>query len=105
MSRFIVTPSAEDDLVEIITHIAQDNPTAAATVRRKLHAAFEQLAGMPGIGHFREDLLNRRHKFWSVYSYVIVYRWRAKPIEIIAVVHGARDLETLISERRTLNRG
>ncbi len=48
---------------------------------------------MPGMGHFREDLLDKRFRFWNVWSYLIVYRWEAKPIEVIAIVHGARDVD------------
>jgi len=99
ISEFVFTPTAEADLTEIITFIAQESPDAAGAVRRKLWAAFSQLAAMPGMGHFREDLLDRRHKFWSVHSYVIVYRWKTKPIEIIAIVHGARDLDAFLPTR------
>ena len=28
----------------------------------------------------------------DLYSYVVVYVWEAKPIQVISVVHGARDL-------------
>jgi plasmid stabilization system protein ParE len=56
---------------------------------------------MPGMGHFREDLLDKRHRFWSVYSYIIVYRWETKPLQILAIVHGARDLEAFLARRVT----
>jgi antitoxin ParD1/3/4/toxin ParE1/3/4 len=35
---------------------------------------------------------------WTVYSYLIVYDPLTKPLEIIRVVHGARDLEVLLAE-------
>jgi plasmid stabilization system protein ParE len=35
----------------------------------------------------------RGTRFWKVHSYVIAYRWETTPIQIIAVVHGARQLE------------
>ena len=38
------------------------------------------------------------YKFWSVHSFVIVYRWEATPIQIIAVVH-AHDLDAFFSAR------
>ena len=56
---------------------------------------------MPGMGHYREDLLDRRHRFWSVWSYLIAYRWQATPIQIIAVVHGARYLDLFFGRRPT----
>jgi antitoxin ParD1/3/4/toxin ParE1/3/4 len=51
------------------------------------------------VGHRREDLADLRHRFWTVYSYVIAYRWEATPVQIIAVVHGARQLESFIQQR------
>jgi antitoxin ParD1/3/4/toxin ParE1/3/4 len=96
-SRFTITDSAERDLHDIIGYIAQDNPNAAVKVRNEIYAAFEHLADMPGTGHFREDILDKRHRFWSIYSYLIVYRWKVQPIQIIAVVHGARNLRALFN--------
>jgi plasmid stabilization system protein ParE len=60
---------------------------------------FRNLGEMPGMGHYREELLDKNYKFWSVHSYVIVYRWEVKPIQIIAVLHGARDLNAVLSRR------
>jgi plasmid stabilization system protein ParE len=51
------------------------------------------------MGHFREDLLDRRYKFWAVSSFVIVYRWERRPIEVVAVIHGARGLDALLASR------
>jgi antitoxin ParD1/3/4/toxin ParE1/3/4 len=50
------------------------------------------LADQPGSGHYRDELMPRDYRFWSVFSYLIVYRWQMQPIEIVAIVHGARDL-------------
>jgi antitoxin ParD1/3/4 len=36
---------------------------------------------------------NRPLKFWPIYSYLIVYDPETKPVEIVRVVHGMRDLE------------
>lgn len=56
---------------------------------------------MPGLGHFREDLLDQRYRFWAIHSYLIVYRWETKPLEIISIVHGARDLAAFFANRPT----
>ena len=50
---------------------------------------------MPGTGHTREDLTARQVKFWSVFSYYVVYDPECNPIEIITVIHGARDVQQL----------
>ncbi len=51
------------------------------------------------MGHYREDLLPKDYRFWTLYPYVIAYRWKCKPIQIIAFVHGARDLNAFFEGR------
>ena len=51
---------------------------------------------MPGLGHRRQDLTDRPLKFWSVYSYLIVYDPTNSPLTVIAVLHSARDVAHLL---------
>jgi antitoxin ParD1/3/4/toxin ParE1/3/4 len=99
MKNHILTPEAETNLLDIIDFIATDNPDAAERVLLEFEQTFELLGSTPGAGHFREDLLNKRHRFFSLYSYLIVYRWEQSPIQVIALVHGARDLEAYFNRR------
>jgi plasmid stabilization system protein ParE len=46
-----------------------------------------------------KDLAGSRRRFWTVYSYVIAYRREPTPIRIIAIVHGARQLEAFFRRR------
>jgi plasmid stabilization system protein ParE len=68
-------------------------------IRVELYAELRRLARDPGIGHYHEELLNRKFRFWNVNRYVIVYAWEPKPIQVIAIVHGARDLAVFLSHR------
>jgi len=63
-----------------------------------LVAAFEGLAGVPGKGHRRPDLTSRDVLFFSVYQYMVIYR-RTGLVEIVAVLHGKRDVERLLKAR------
>ena len=98
MIKFVLTARAEADLFAIRDYIAQDSREAANKVIGKFEECFDRLAKMPGMGHFRTDLLPKRYKFWSIYSYLVVYRWKSAPIQIVAVIHGARDLEAFFDE-------
>ncbi len=102
MSRsFVFTPEAEADALAIWEYIADDDSEKAADrVIARIYDECQKLGEMPGMGHYRESLLDRRHKFWSVWSYLIVYRWQAVPIQVIAVVHGARDLDAFFADRQ-----
>ena len=96
---FVLTPEARTDLKEILLDIAQDSPDNAQRLRSEFYEALQSLGRSPGIGHYHDELLGRRYRFWNFYSYVIAYPWEAKPIQIISVVHGARDLAAFFSLR------
>lgn len=97
MSRgYRLTPEARANVDEICAFIAQDSVDAALRVLEALEDAFDQLAATPETGHRREDLTARPVKFWRVYSYLVVYDPASAPLSIIAVLHGARDVERLL---------
>jgi plasmid stabilization system protein ParE len=91
-----LTPSAQRDVELITDFIAEDNVDAALRVHDALEEAFRHLAEMPAMGHAREDLTDRPVKFWNVYSYLIVYDPASSPLTVIAVLHGARDVEHIL---------
>ena len=99
--RFVLTPEARSDLQQILLAIAEDNPTAAERLREEFLAGLQSLARSPAIGHYHDELLSRKYRFWNFYSYVVAYAWKEKPIQIIAVVHGARNLATIFNDRRS----
>jgi plasmid stabilization system protein ParE len=93
-----LTERAEADVDAITDFIAADNIDAAVKVVLALEDAFVLLASRPGIGHARADLTDRPLKFWSVYSYLVVYDPASDPLTIIAVLHGARDVAQILKE-------
>lgn len=97
MSRgYRLTPEAQANVDEIGAFVANDSVDAALRVLDALEDAFTLIAATPGIGHKREDLTSRPVKFWSVYSYLIVYDPESSPLTIVAVLHGAQDVERLL---------
>jgi hypothetical protein len=36
---------------------------------------------------------------WNFYSYVVIYAWEREPIQVIAIVHGARNLAIFFNLR------
>jgi plasmid stabilization system protein ParE len=98
MAAFRLTLTAEEHVGDIVEFIAADNEDAAVRVRHALYSAFELLASRPGIGHTRDDLTERSLKFWSVYSYLVVYEPASTPLTIVAVLHGARDVARILKE-------
>lgn len=79
MKPFILTPRAEQDVRDIWDYMANDSIEAADRVLASLEKTMHRLAKNPGIGHLREELADRRHRFFPVYSYLIVYRFETQP--------------------------
>lgn len=100
MGRFVLAPVAKTDLAELAIYIReQGSPEAAKQVGEALRRAMRKLADMPGMGHARNDLADESLRFWSVYSYLIIYRPQTKPLQIIRILHGARDVETILESQ------
>ena len=98
MSRYQLTPEASSHVDEIADFIAEESVDAALRVLDALEDAFRQLAEMPEMGHAREDLTGRPVKFWSVFSYLVVYEPASRPLTVLAVLHGARDVRRLLKD-------
>jgi toxin ParE1/3/4 len=99
MSSYQFTPQALGDLVDIWKFKAQDNPTATARVEEAIFGACNFLADSPLAGRIRKGLTPLPVRFWVVqpYSnYLIVYDPENRPLRIIRILHGARDLPSLL---------
>jgi plasmid stabilization system protein ParE len=102
VKRYIVAPEAEDDLRQIWRYLLKEAGLAIANrIEGELIGAFEGLADAPGKGHRRPDLTGRDVLFFSVYQYMIVFR-QANLLEIVAVLHGKRDVERVLKARKSL---
>ena len=99
MSRYTFGHYVEGDLREIRNHIAQGSPDSAPRMMIRFMYAFRLLAKRPGLGHVREDLLEPTIRFWPVGAYLILYRAATNPVEILAVVHGVRDVPAIVNRR------
>ena len=99
MSSYILSSAVEFDLDEIWEYIAADNIDVADRWIGKLFDAFEALGKTPGMGHRREDLTDYPVLFWPVGAYLIIYRAERRPIEIVAVTQGSRDIPAFLNRR------
>ena len=97
MAGYILSPEARGDLQDIWGFIALDNPDAATRIVNELLAAFEHLVEWPGSGHSRADLTTKDVRFWPVRSYLVIYR-ETVPLEIVTILHGARDIHSFLGE-------
>jgi plasmid stabilization system protein ParE len=95
--RYVLSPEAREDLREIRDYLVTEaGRRLARHVLREIEAAFYLLAAHPDAGHLRRDLTPLPVKFWSVFSYLIVYDPTATPLAIVRVLHGRKDVVTIL---------
>ena len=94
MNQYRVAASARADLDDLWFYIAQDDPLAADKFIKHVVSRFTKLANWPQIGRRRSELAANLRSF-SVGRYVIFYRPLGNGIEVVRVLHGARDLPPL----------
>lgn len=90
------TPRAVADLREIRGYIAQDNSTAAGRWLDRMRKAADALAEQPLMGPSRPELGAAIRSF-AVARYVLYYRRVKDGIEVVRVLHSARDIRRHIS--------
>jgi plasmid stabilization system protein ParE len=99
-ARYVLAPHAALDLVEIWHYIRERSSVETADrVESVIKEKFVLLAATPGAGHYRRNLTAENVRFFPVYSYLIVYRPEAKPLQIVAILHGRREVERLLNDR------
>lgn len=98
MKRFVLTRSAERDLDLVKAYLIEKaGPTVTRSVMKDIRSGLSLLGSEPGAGHVREDLTDRPLKFWLVHPYLIVYEPEARPVQILRILHGTRDLEDILN--------
>jgi toxin ParE1/3/4 len=101
VSRELFAPRAAHELERGAARIAEHHPQAAEAFLAAALAAARRLASNPGLGSTR-PYVPPRYRFWPLtrFSYLLVYDSTRRPIEILRVVHMARDLPRLLADLR-----
>jgi plasmid stabilization system protein ParE len=102
MSVFVLTPLARADIFDIWSYIAAASEDAANRVEEAIYQACAFLAEAPMRGHCRPDLTTRALRFWTLTgypNYSVVYRPDTAPLQVIAVLHGKRNLRRILKQR------
>jgi toxin ParE1/3/4 len=92
--RLRIAAAARADMDSIGEFIRRDNPIRAETFIEEIAAKIETIAERPFSFRARPDL---KPRFRSAIhgSYVIVFQVVDEQIEILRVMHGARDIQAL----------
>jgi toxin ParE1/3/4 len=103
MSRIILSEFVVPEIEAIWEYIAIDNSEAADRFVDSVFRTFETLAGMPGLGRSRKipharlrEVRSFRVKGFE--NYLIFYGSISDGIEVLHILHGARDIESFWEE-------
>ncbi len=97
---FILTPVACRDIDGIFAYVLeQSGPRRALHVHAKLYDGCATIAAQPNLlGHIRDDLADESLRVYRVFSFLVIYRPETKPVQILRVIHGARDVPKAFEE-------
>jgi toxin ParE1/3/4 len=90
-------PRANRDLLDICDYIADASRDRADGLIATFDSKFRALSGQPELGRRRDELAENLRSL-AVGRYVIFYRSIPKGIEVVRVLHGARDLNAIFQE-------
>jgi toxin ParE1/3/4 len=94
----ILTPQAREDIKQIAAHIKEDSPHSSLAFRQTLEQIYEVLLDLPEIGttrNFHNPEMKRMLPVRKFNKYLIFYRSTPEGLEIVRVVHSARDIPSL----------
>ncbi|MBD2197894.1 MULTISPECIES: type II toxin-antitoxin system RelE/ParE family toxin [Calothrix] len=100
-------PQVIRDLIDLATYIAQDNLNVSDSFLIAAEATFKQLAKTPAIGkvcQFTNPNLAdiRQISIKGFKKYLIFYRITESAVDILRVIHSARDIESIFDENLEL---
>jgi plasmid stabilization system protein ParE len=103
MSAYALTPLAKADIFDIWSYIAGDSNSkseeTANRVEQAIYDACAFVAEAPLRGHSRSDLTGRPLRFWTLTrypNYTVVYRPETAPLQVVAVLHGKRNIRRIL---------
>jgi len=98
MYQVIRTRQADTDLLEIWLYIARNNMEQADTVLTEIDKRCQILSQYPKVGKKRDELILGLRSLTEG-DYQIFYRIKEHRIEILRILHGARDLERIFKDK------
>ena len=97
MAVIVLQPRAKADLSDIWQFIAEDSDDQADAFIDLIDQKFQLLAQQSGLGRRREELTEGLRSF-PVGRYVIFYLPIPGGVQIVRLLHGARDIEAAVTK-------
>jgi toxin ParE1/3/4 len=82
------TPAADAAYLQLIRHLATENPLAARHLMQRVREARSRLARFPQLGHYIPEFPESLHRQFLIGPYRFFYRIDGQTVWIVAVWHG-----------------
>ncbi|QLE58042.1 type II toxin-antitoxin system RelE/ParE family toxin [Nostoc sp. TCL26-01] len=92
------TETAVNHLSSIYTYISQNSPQYAERLVERLTQRSEQIAQFPFSGRIVPEFETKQIREVIEGSYRIIYYIKSDQIDILAVLHGSQQIESMIDE-------
>lgn len=102
-----LSPKANSDLDDIIEFVGQQSGSVeiVESLLDDIFSALDRLAFAPAIGFLRTEITGHDFRWWPVHRYLILYDPKSKPIQVARILHGSRNLASLLKPDEELERG
>ncbi len=106
MARLVERPKARQELEDIAVRIGMDRPSAARRFLAAARKTYANLAALPELGALwraeNPRFQGLRHFPIPRYpNYVVFYRPLSDGVEILHILHGARDIQSILEAEET----
>jgi toxin ParE1/3/4 len=97
MLPVIRSAQAATDLRGILKFLQQRSPAAAQRLATKINERCERLGQFPGMGRPRDNLRPGLRSI-AVEGYVILFQATPTAVEIVRILHGARNIDSIMQD-------
>jgi len=94
MSRYTISPSATKDLNQISDYFLAHKLEAGEKFFREFNKKCQNLVQFPKVGRSYASIRYNLRGL-PLYGYIILYQVLENEVEIVRIVHGSQDLESL----------
>lgn len=91
---------AEQDLLELVSYVASDNPDAALQLAERIETQLGNLVRHPHLGKIPNDqtLASLGYRVLVVENHLIFYKIKRRTALVHRIIHGARDIRSLLTD-------
>ncbi|NJM47237.1 MAG: type II toxin-antitoxin system RelE/ParE family toxin [Alkalinema sp. RU_4_3] len=99
-TKIILSPEAQLDLMDFCDYLDESDPEVSMRFFDAARSTFVEIARMPLIGQQYEVGETQSLRKWRIKGfrrYLIFYRVKPETIEIVRLLHGSQDVDSILT--------